>query len=186
MKIKNIIISIILVAGLNTFADEKTKSVWVDVVSSKPVYKKVTIREPYEEVVSRPYEVTVPCVRKERYDRHERNNNEIGLDTVIGAGIGIAIGNQIGKGRGRDVAKVAGGVLGAVIANNTRDSRHHSDNVRYCKRKEYRDEVVTRYEYKTKRKLIGYENHFYYNGTRYTKMTTTPKDRIRVRTTISF
>ena len=46
------------------------------------------------------------------------DNNSIGLDTVVGATIGVAIGNQIGKGNGKDVARVAGGLLGATIANN--------------------------------------------------------------------
>ena len=36
------------------------------------------------------------------------NDNSIGLDTLVGATIGVAIGNQVGKGNGRDVARVAG------------------------------------------------------------------------------
>ena len=48
------------------------------------------------------------------------NDNSIGLDTIVGATLGVAIGNQIGKGNGRDVARVAGGILGAGIANSTR------------------------------------------------------------------
>ena len=48
------------------------------------------------------------------------NDNSIGLDTLIGATLGVAVGNQIGKGNGRDVARVAGGILGAGIANSTR------------------------------------------------------------------
>ena len=47
-------------------------------------------------------------------------DNTIGLDTIVGATLGVAIGNQIGKGNGRDVARVAGGILGAGIANSTR------------------------------------------------------------------
>ncbi|MFX4242539.1 glycine zipper 2TM domain-containing protein [Aliarcobacter butzleri] len=50
------------------------------------------------------------------------DNNSIGLDTVVGATLGVAIGNQIGSGNGKDVAKVAGGLLGAVIANNLRNT----------------------------------------------------------------
>ena len=38
-----------------------------------------------------------------------------------------ALLNQIGKGNGKDVARVAGGILGATIANNTRDSRNYSN-----------------------------------------------------------
>ena len=57
------------------------------------------------------------------------NNNTIGLDTIVGATLGVAIGNQIGKGNGKDVARVAGGLIGASIANNSRDSRtYRNDN----------------------------------------------------------
>lgn len=61
-------------------------------------------------------------------------DNSIGLDTLVGATIGVAIGNQIGKGNGRDVAKVAGGLLGAGIANSSRTpsySNGYYDNNAY-------------------------------------------------------
>ena len=53
-------------------------------------------------------------------------DNTIGLDTIVGATLGVAIGNQIGKGNGRDVARVAGGILGAGIANSTRTPSYSS------------------------------------------------------------
>lgn len=59
------------------------------------------------------------------------NNNELGLDTLVGATLGVVVGNQIGKGTGKDVARVAGGLLGASIANNTRDSRNNNYNNNY-------------------------------------------------------
>ena len=55
------------------------------------------------------------------------DNNSIGLDTLVGATIGVAIGNQVGKGNGRDVARVAGGLLGAGIANSTRTPSYSSN-----------------------------------------------------------
>ena len=54
------------------------------------------------------------------------DNNSIGLDTLVGATSGVAIGNQIGGGNGRDVARVAGGLLGAGIANSTRTPSYSS------------------------------------------------------------
>ena len=62
------------------------------------------------------------------------DNNSIGLDTLVGATIGVAIGNQVGKGNGRDVARVAGGLLGAGIANSSRTpsySNGYYDNNSY-------------------------------------------------------
>ena len=59
------------------------------------------------------------------------SNNELGLDTLVGATLGVVVGNQIGKGTGKDVARVAGGLLGASIANGTRDSRNNNYNDNY-------------------------------------------------------
>ena len=62
------------------------------------------------------------------------DNNSIGLDTLVGATIGVAIGNQIGRGNGKDVARVAGGLIGAGIANNSRTpsySNTYYDNNSY-------------------------------------------------------
>lgn len=65
------------------------------------------------------------------------NNNQIGLDTVVGAVIGVAIGNQVGKGNGRDAAKVVGGLLGASIANNSRNSSSYNDDYNYRRSESY-------------------------------------------------
>ena len=59
------------------------------------------------------------------------SNNELGLDTLVGATLGVVVGNQIGKGTGKDVARVAGGLLGASIANGTWDSRNNNYNDNY-------------------------------------------------------
>ena len=59
------------------------------------------------------------------------NDNSIGLDTIVGATLGVALGNQIGKGNGRDVAKIAGGLLGASIANSSRTPSYESYNDNY-------------------------------------------------------
>ena len=74
------------------------------------------------------------------------DNNSIGLDTLVGATIGVAIGNQVGKGNGRDVARVAGGLLGAAVANGTRTPPYSSN---------------------------GYYDNNNYNNSGYTRSTTT-------------
>jgi len=181
MKTKNLISVILLLVGVNSFAsDIKSQTVYVDVIKSEPIYKTVNIRVPYEEVVSKAYEVSVPC----GHTTNTVNNNSIGLDTIIGAGLGVVLGNQVGKGNGRTAAKIAGGLLGAGVANNY--YRQNSNDIKYCKETRYKDEVVTRYEYTTKEKLQGYKNTFIYNGHKYTKITHRPKKTILVRSTISF
>lgn len=82
------------------------------------------------------------------------NNNSIGLDTLVGATIGVAIGNQIGDGNGRDVAKVAGGLLGAAIANNSRTPTYSNNNAYYNN-----NSYDNGYERST-----TYVNNHYYNG----------------------
>lgn len=82
------------------------------------------------------------------------NNNSIGLDTLVGATIGVAIGNQIGDGNGRDVAKVAGGLLGAAIANNSRTPTYSNNNTYYNN-----NSYDNGYERST-----TYVNNHYYNG----------------------
>jgi uncharacterized protein YcfJ len=155
-------------------------STYVKVKSSEPIYKTVNIRVPYEEIVSDTYTVKVPCGGDDNsYD----DRNYLGLDTIIGAGIGIAVGNQIGHGRGRDAAKIFGGLLGANIAHNTRKNRR---DVQYCQETRHRDNVVTRYDYVTKEKLQGYKNIFKYKGKTYTKISQSPLRRVKVTTEISF
>ena len=182
MKTRNLILVILLLIGVSGFSQEiKSQMVFVDVIKSEPIYKTVNIRVPYEEVVSKAYEVSVPCGNDET---DMIDDNSIGLDTIIGAGLGIALGNQMGKGNGRTVAKIAGGLLGAGVANQY--YRQNSHNVKYCKETRYRDEVVTRYDYITKEKLQGYKNTFIYNNHKYTKLTKRPLKTVRVRSTISF
>ena len=182
MKTRNLISMILFLTGVSGFASEiKSQTVFVDVIKSEPIYKTVNIRVPYEEVISKSYEVSVPCGYD---DANTINENLIGLDTIIGAGLGIALGNQMGKGNGRTVAKIAGGLLGAGVANQY--YRQNSHGVKYCKETRYKDEVVTRYDYSTKEKLQGYRNTFIYNGHKYTKLTKRPLKTVRVRSTISF
>jgi uncharacterized protein YcfJ len=135
---------------------------------TKPYTKKIKVSEQcYEDTV----EVRVAC--------QDRDTNSIGIDTLIGAGLGIALGNQIGKGSGRDVARAGGGVLGAVIANQTRDSRGNCTTY----------ETVTRctpvYEYVTEHKTVGYNNCAYIDGQKYCKRTKRPIKWLRFKKSIT-
>ena len=86
------------------------------------------------------------------------NNNSIGLDTLVGATIGVAIGNQIGDGNGRDVAKVAGGLLGAAIANNSRTPTYSNNNPYYNNSYDNGSYNNNGYE-----RTTTYVNNHYYN-----------------------
>ena len=91
------------------------------------------------------------------------DNNSIGLDTLVGATIGVAIGNQIGRGNGRDVAKVAGGLIGAGIANNSR-TPSYSSNANYDN--SYRDNYYRDDNYERTTTYVRtdryYDDDYYY------------------------
>lgn len=166
------------------FAQEEVHYEYINVTHSKPVYEEI-------EVV-RPHRHNDECfeeyqVRKPRYQKSNENN--IGMDTIIGVASGVIIGNQIGKGNGRTAAKVIGGILGGTVANKMRNYNHvddyNSDDYYYeTKRRKVCD--VSHQTTHTKRVLKGYKNYFTYNGKRYHKFTKRPKEQVRVTTTLSF
>ena len=70
-----------------------------------------------------------------------------------------------------------GGVLGAAIANNSRDNRYQSD---------FKDNRTRYYKNRKSRIIVGYKNFFRYEGRKHFKITNRPKKRIRITKTISF
>ena len=91
------------------------------------------------------------------------NDNSIGLDTIVGATLGVAIGNQIGRGNGKDVARVAGGLIGAGIANNSR-TPSYSSNPNY--NNSYRDDYYRDDNYERTTTYVRtdryYDDDYYY------------------------
>jgi len=137
---------------------------------TKPFTKKVKVGEQcYEDTV----EVAVRCA-------DEKDTNSIGIDTLLGATIGVVIGNQIGKGSGRDAAKIIGGLGGGYIANQNRNSS--SSN---CKSYETVTRCVPKYEYKTEYRTIGYNNCATIDGVKYCKQTKAPIEYLRVKKTVT-
>ncbi|MEA3554022.1 MAG: glycine zipper 2TM domain-containing protein [Campylobacterota bacterium] len=182
MRVKNIklLVAGLLFASINSLSAKSMDNYeYVDVIKSKPIYKTINVRVPYEEVVSQPYSVKVPCGNS--YVQEDKNS--LGIDTIIGAGLGIAVGNQIGGGHGREAARVIGGLLGANIANNTRQGSYQTQ---YCTETRYKDVVVRKYDYKTEKKIQGYKNIFYYNGKKYKKRSKYPLKTIRITKSISY
>jgi uncharacterized protein YcfJ len=134
---------------------------------TKPYTQKVKVGENcYEDTV----EVNVQC--------GNTDTNSIGVDTLVGAVIGVAIGNQIGGGNGRDVAKVIGGLGGAYAANNINRNKT-------CKSYETVTRCVPQYEYKTDHKTIGYNNCAFIDGVKYCKQTKEPIEYLRIKKTIT-
>jgi len=134
---------------------------------TKPFTEKIKVGEQcYEDTV----EVNVRC--------GSTDTNSIGVDTLVGAVIGVAIGNQIGGGNGRDVAKVVGGLGGAYTANNMRAGKT-------CKSYETVTRCEPKYEYRTVQKTIGYNNCAYVDGVKYCKQTKEPIEYLNIKKTIT-
>lgn len=82
-------------------------------------------------------------------------------------------------------AKVLGGVGGAVIANNTRDSR--SGNTDECFETILENKEVTKYDYVQEERIRGYKNYFNYNGQEFVKISqNSPLTSVKITKTISF
>lgn len=156
---------LIVLSLIASFASAEMIKVTESVAITKPFTQKVKVGETC-------YEDTV-----ERYvDCGDHDDNTIGLDTLLGATIGVVIGNQIGGGNGRDAARIIGGLSGGYIANQTRDSRESKK----CKTYNQVTRCEPQYEYVTEDKVIGYRNCAMYNGQKVCKESSTPLDYLEV------
>jgi uncharacterized protein YcfJ len=134
---------------------------------TKPYTEKILVHEQcYEDTV----EINVNC--------GQSDTNSIGIDTLIGVGLGIALGNQVGKGRGRAAAKIGGGLIGAYTANSMREGRGD------CKSYETVRKCNPIYDFVTVEKIVGYNNCAYIDGQKYCKRTKRPLKWLKYRKTI--
>lgn len=85
-------ISLILFLLTIGYTSLVAETLTIRVTDSTPIYDRITVREPYF------YYKDVPVNRTYNCGYSEANKNSIGLDTIIGAGLGVILGNQIRKG----------------------------------------------------------------------------------------
>lgn len=164
------------------FAEEITKTSYVNVIESREIFKTVEYNSRSSEEC---WEERVPVV--ERYEREipRENTNTLGLDTLLGVAVGSVVGHQIGGGNGQKVATVAGGLIGGYTANQTRNMGNsvESEYVQTTK-------LVTRCRDIPQREsrdvFSHYENIAEYNGIRIVKNSTERLRKIRITTTISY
>lgn len=71
------------------YAETISYSEQVQVIASEEVYKNTRVKYPERRYIQ---ENNVPC------NEVQSDTNSLGLDTVIGAGLGVVLGNQIGRG----------------------------------------------------------------------------------------
>ncbi len=142
-------------------------------------YARVTNVEP----IFRTLRINAP--RQECWDEERTTYNpgyQSGTPTIIGGLIGGVIGNQFGKGHGKQVATVAGALLGGSIA---RDSQYRNSGGGHATtRVETACRTVN--DYQTEQRIEGYMVSYKYRGQTYTsRMNREPGDRVRVRVRVS-
>jgi len=155
-KIAIILTTAILALQANSFTitDEAR------VTHSKPIYKTIIKRVPYQEC----WDEEVPV---RRYNSsYDNSQNPLGI--LIGGVAGGIIGNQVGKGRGKDLATVGGALIGTVVGHNLSKRRHQRDSYTSY---ESRKKCVTRYNESEKEKFIGYKNIAHYKGRKIIKIS---------------
>jgi len=110
------------------------------------------------------------------------SSNHVGA-TLLGSAIGVALGNQVGHGRGKDVARVAGAVIGGAIGHNVsveRERQQYGDGGRSYER------CDVRYRDSYEERIDGYRVTYEYAGRQYvTRMPYDPGERIRVRVAVT-
>ncbi len=140
------------------------------VISARPIYETVRVRHPEER-----------CWDDYDDDAYSvRHDHESYTAPLVGAIVGGVVGNQFGRGSGKTALTVAGGLLGASIANDLRHDGTLADyRPRHRRRCESFDRVSEREE------IVGYRVKYRYKGRIFhTRMDHDPGDRIRVRVTV--
>ena len=108
----------------------------------------------------------------------DRASNPSG-NALAGAIIGGLIGHQFGDGNGKDVATVAGALIGASVANQR--AYDNSGPRTYVDQSRTRTRCSDRYEERSEERLTGYRVTYYVDGQRYmTRMDRDPGSTVRV------
>ena len=145
---------------------------YVNVTQSIPIYKTIIERKPYKDCYNVNYKAKVDCYSDET--TNNRDNNSIGLDTIIGATAGVILGNQFHN--HKDASRVIGGLAGGLMANNMRNQDSGDCYENKTKRK-----CVTKYKEEEKNILTKYKNIGYFNGREIIKYSERPINQIRIK-----
>jgi uncharacterized protein YcfJ len=145
---------------------------YADVVHVEPLRRQVRVSEPVRE-----------CWQEETYASNGPFSANHVRGTLLGSLIGVAVGNQIGHGRGKDVSRAAGALIGGAIGHNVSVARRrplYGDGRRTVER------CDVRYRDSYEERVDGYEVTYEYGGRQYvTRMPFDPGERLRIRVDVS-
>lgn len=143
---------------------------YAKVVSADPVIRQVRVSEPQRE-----------CHEEPVTERTVYRGSQDPAAPLFGAIIGGVIGHQFGGGRGKDVATVAGALIGA---NHV--ATHGSSGNRVVERTVYETRCSTVHYARYEDRIEGYNVAYRYQGHTYrTWLPYDPGKRMRVRVDVS-
>jgi len=142
------------------------------VVDVEPIYKTIRISSPEQQCWNE--DVHKPIRRQVRSDRPE--------NVLIGGIIGGVIGHHLGDGHNRNVATLAGTIIGSAIGRDSGVRTVHTGEYRVSQERH----CETRTTYRTEEQLQGYLVTYRYKGELFTtKMRQHPGKRIRVKVQVT-
>ncbi len=170
------IITTILALGISfsVYADSFVINDKAEVVRSKPIYRDVTKRVPYQEC----WDEQVPVTS---YYNKRGNNSPLGA--LIGGVAGGIIGHQVGGGNGKTVATVGGAIIGTLVGNNL---SQRGERRRYTSGYKTVRKCVTKYNESYDRVVTRYKNIAYYHGRKIVKFSNRPLRYIHIRKIIEY
>lgn len=140
------IIGISTVISTSVYAVSYTDS--ADITGSEEVYKTVQVQKPYQYCYEEP-------INQRGYSDGSATNE------ILGGILGGVVGNQFGGGSGKDVATVAGVLLGASLANDSEKEQYRQNNTSNAQTREV---CKTRYRYQDVERFSHYLVRYNYKG----------------------
>ncbi len=167
---KKIIITMLFVIPISLLAESIQFSDSIPVIKSKPVYRLVTTRTPYQEC----WNEQVPV--------NSGSSNDGTVGALIGGVAGGILGHQVGGGGGKTAATVGGAIIGTLIGKNLANKGNNEGTTTYQTERK----CVTKYNESQQEKFVGYKNIGNYKGRTIIKYSNKPLRRIRLNIFINY
>ena len=173
---KMILAGLIAGLGLSLSAESFVIQDRAEVVRSKPIYRNVIKRVPYQEC----WDEQVPVESYYDDDSDTVNNN---FGALIGGVAGGILGHQVGGGGGKVAATVGGAIIGTLVGKNL---SHPHRSRRYVSGYKTERRCVTKYSETKDRVITRYKNIAYYQGRKIVKFSDRPLRYIQIRKIIEY
>lgn len=172
---KKIFYAPLLLVGSLLYAETINLTEEVRVITSKPEYRMVTSRVPYQECWDEQVEV--------HYAPQPSNDGSGVAGALIGGVAGGVLGHQVGGGRGNTAATVGGAIVGTLVGKNLAENATSTPPP-----PGYRIErrCTTRYEEKSIEQFMGYRNTANYKGQTIVKYSDKPLEFIRLNVMVTY